>query len=78
MTGTAMAHSGISHAVLVPRLREFRMWAALSQEDLALRAGVSRVTIARAEQGMPIRPSNVRKIARALRVSPRELQQPSE
>lgn len=62
--------------MLVPRLRQLREWAALSQEDLALRADVSRVTVTRAEQGLPIRISSVRKLARALRVTPRELQTP--
>jgi transcriptional regulator with XRE-family HTH domain len=74
--GAVTASYRMSRAVLVPRLRQLRNWAALSQDDLAELAKVSRVTIARGERGLPIRASSVRKLARALRVSPRELQQP--
>jgi transcriptional regulator with XRE-family HTH domain len=62
--------------VLTPRLRELRIAAALSQEDLALLAGVSRMTIARGERGEHVRLSSVRKIARALRVKPTALYDP--
>ena len=56
------------------RLRDLRMRAALSQADLAERAGVARTTIIRLEQGDPnVNPSTLRKIARALRVKPTEL-----
>lgn len=67
------AHYRISSAVLTPRLQEQRLAAALSQDDLALKAGVSRMTIARGERGEHIRLSSVRKIARALRVKPPDL-----
>jgi len=63
--------------VLVPSLRRVRDARALTQEELADRAGVSRNTIRRAEQGEQIRQSSVRKMARALRVSPARLQQPT-
>jgi transcriptional regulator with XRE-family HTH domain len=56
------------------RLRELRDRAALSQEDLAQRSGVSRATIADLEAGKrPARPSTRRKLAKALGVSPHEL-----
>jgi transcriptional regulator with XRE-family HTH domain len=72
--GSAVAsRSGIHDAVLAPRLLTLRLEAALSQEELAARARVSRMTIVRAEQGKPVRLSSVRKIARALRVRPRDL-----
>ena len=67
-----------SRDVLVPRLRTLRNWLALSQDDLAEKAGVGRTTIARGERGLPIRPSSVRKLATALGVTPRELQRPPE
>lgn len=73
-----VAHKGSSGEVLVPSLRSKRMRLALSQEDLAEKAGVGRTTIARAERGKPIRPSSVRKIAQALKVSPWALQQPDD
>jgi len=60
--------------VLVPQLRGQRLLAALSQADLAARAGVSPVTVMRGEQGKAIRPSSVRKLARALKLRPRDLQ----
>jgi transcriptional regulator with XRE-family HTH domain len=56
------------------RLRELRDHASLSQADLALRAGVSRATVADLEAGKrPARPSTRRKLAEALRVEPHEL-----
>lgn len=70
MSGRVSVRSGTAHTLLAPRLLEHRLAAALSQEDLALRARVSRATVARAEQGKPIRLSSVRKLARALKVSP--------
>ena len=57
-----------------PRLRELRERAALSQEDLAKRSGVSRATIADLEADKrPARPSTRRKLAKALEVAPHEL-----
>jgi transcriptional regulator with XRE-family HTH domain len=56
------------------RLRELRDRAALSQEDLAEKSGVSRGTIADLEAGKrPARPSTRRKLAKALGVQPDEL-----
>jgi transcriptional regulator with XRE-family HTH domain len=61
----------------VPRLRELRELAALSQEELARAAGVSRTTVARAELGLIApHPSTVRKLARALRRRPADLMVP--
>jgi transcriptional regulator with XRE-family HTH domain len=74
MSGVGVVLSGIRELVFVPQLRRLRLLAALSQADLAARAGVSAVTVMRGEQGKPIRPSSVRKLARALRVRPRDLQ----
>jgi transcriptional regulator with XRE-family HTH domain len=55
-------------------LRKMRLLAALSQRDLADRAGVAHTTIIRLERGNPhALPSTVRKLARALHVKPSEL-----
>ena len=57
-----------------PRLRELRERAALSQEDVAARAGVARATIADLEAGKrPARPSTIRKLAKGLDVEVTEL-----
>ena len=51
--------------------------AALSQDDLAKKAGVSRATIADLETNKrPARPSTRRKLAEALGVVPAELMDP--
>jgi len=50
---------------------------ALSQEELAYRAGISRTTVMRAELGKHIRPSTLRSLARVLRVQPSKLQRPT-
>ena len=54
------------------RVREARQRAALSQADLAERAGLQEVTISRIENERygPPRPSTIRKLADALRVTP--------
>lgn len=65
-----------SKGVKVPSLRYFRDRLALSQQDLADRAGVGRSTVARGERHEEIRPSSVRRLAKALGVKPHELQEP--
>ena len=56
------------------RLRQLRQGSALSQHELAAKAGLSRSAIARIETGQDdARPATIRKLADALRVEPREL-----
>lgn len=56
------------------RLRDLRIRAGLTQIELADRAGVSRTTVIRLEQGDPnVRPPTLRKLARALHVKTNEL-----
>jgi transcriptional regulator with XRE-family HTH domain len=57
----------------LPKLRWHRERQALSQEELARAAGVSRGTITRIEGGEDTHPQTARKIAAALGVSPAEL-----
>lgn len=58
----------------LPYLRRARQRAALSQEELARKARVSRVTITRIELGTrEPQPSTIRKLARALRLEPIDL-----
>ena len=63
--------------VKLSRLRSVRERKALTQRELATRAGVSHVTIAHIETGQtePY-PTTVRKIALALGVEPHELMEP--
>ena len=55
-------------------VRELREQAFLTQEELAQLAGVHRLTILKAEQGR--RPSfrTIRKLAKALKVAPAEIE----
>lgn len=63
----------------VDRLREVRQRAMLSQQSLALAAGVSETTINRLEQGFQkAQYVTVRKLADALGVAPAELLAPPE
>jgi len=56
------------------RLRELRLRAALTQLELAERAGIARTTVNRLEQGDPnVLPTTLRKLARALKVRPTDL-----
>lgn len=59
--------------ILLPELRALRQTQALSMRDLAQRAGVSPASVFRAEQGKPMYPTTVRKLAKALGVTPAEL-----
>ena len=59
--------------VMVPRLRRLREQQALTQAELAERAGLSRVSVQKLERGGNARVSTARKLARALRVKPVEL-----
>jgi len=57
-------------------LRQYRQQRALSQDELAEAAGVSRTTILKLEAGQrQPRPKTLRKLARALRVKPSALLQ---
>lgn len=55
------------------RLREWREKRALTQDQLAEKAGVSRATIIRLERGYSAVPPTLRKLADALNVDPAEL-----
>lgn len=63
--------------VKLARLKATRERKALTQQELAQKAGVNRVTIARLESGVdqPF-PATVRKLADALGVGPEELMEP--
>jgi transcriptional regulator with XRE-family HTH domain len=59
---------------VLARLRELRVRAGLTQSDLADRARVARTTIIRLEAGDPnVRPTTLRRLARALRRKTEEL-----
>ena len=56
------------------KLRRLRRRAALSQQELARRAGTTQETISRLERGHhDARGSTLRRLAKALGVEPREL-----
>ncbi len=60
--------------VQLPRLREQRERRALSQKELSILSGLSRTSIIKLEGGRNAWPSTVRKLAKALRVKPEDLQ----
>jgi transcriptional regulator with XRE-family HTH domain len=57
-------------------LRAWREYRALSQNDLATKAGVGTVTIYRIEHGAAARPSTRRKLAAGLGITPEQLAAP--
>jgi DNA-binding CsgD family transcriptional regulator/DNA-binding Xre family transcriptional regulator len=59
--------------VAMPSLSHWRIARALTQEDLAERAGLNRVTVGRLETGTPARMTTVRRLAEALQVEPADL-----
>ena len=62
----------------MPTLRELREEQFLTQEELHVEAGVGRTTIIRIEAGQPgrFRPSTIKKLAKALKVKPQEIDLP--
>jgi transcriptional regulator with XRE-family HTH domain len=74
-------HLGVSvYSSSVVKLTRLRMWRerkALTQQQLAEKAGLTRVTVARVETGReePY-PTTVRKLADALGLEPEELMDP--
>ena len=58
------------------RLKALRERKALTQEELAQKAGINRVTLARIETGAEPYPKTVRKLAEALGVEPADLMDP--
>lgn len=62
--------------VKLTKLKAIRERRALTQEELALKAGINRVTLARIETGAEPYPGTVRKLADALAVEPGELMDP--
>jgi DNA-binding XRE family transcriptional regulator len=69
-----MADQRTPSGATTPHLRAWREARALTQTELAERAGVTRPTITRGETGQHvIRWTNVRKIAEALSITPRQL-----
>lgn len=63
--------------MIATRLRELRLSQALSMRDLSRRSGVSPATMVRAEKGEPIYPVTVRRLAKALGVTPAALAGPA-
>lgn len=62
--------------VPLPGLRNRRILAALTQEELAERASLSRLSVVRLEGGGQATPHTVRRLADALACEPRDLIQP--
>lgn len=61
-------------------LKKYRIAAGLTQEQLAERAGISRITIANIERGSQsfVKSSTIIKLADALKVDPQVLLCPQE
>ena len=62
--------------VKLTRLKGIRERKALTQAELAHRAGINRVTLARIETGAEPYPATVRKLADAPAVEPADLMDP--
>jgi DNA-binding Xre family transcriptional regulator len=73
-----IAHAAIIAATVVrlPGLRRQRLLAALTQDQLAAKAGLQRGTVNRLEQGKDCHPTTVRKLADALSCQPKDLMEP--
>jgi DNA-binding Xre family transcriptional regulator len=55
-------------------LKAMRENSALGIRDLASAAGISPNTLFRAEKGLPVRPSSKRKICKALKCRPEDIE----
>lgn len=65
-----IAPLALALVVDVVALRTLRLAAAMTQRDLARKAGVARVTVSRLESGQHASAYSVRRIADALDVTP--------
>jgi transcriptional regulator with XRE-family HTH domain len=65
------------NGILLPGLKEARLREALTQDELAAKAGVARTTLARVETGAGAAPATARKLAAALGVAPSALMAPA-
>ena len=63
----------LSRVIKLSRLRAIRERKALTQDELAELAGVSRQTVIKIEGGLEPRPPTIRKLAAALGVEPQDL-----
>ncbi len=61
--------SSVERGVPAPYLRAWRLYYAMTQEELAKAAGVSHATVRSGEHGENIRQSSARKLAAALGIS---------
>lgn len=59
----------LRRGVVVPSLNAWRQARLLTQDEMAQRARVTRRTVIRAEQGLPIKIMTVARLARALHIS---------
>ena len=66
------------NGVLLPGLKEARLRAAMTQEELATQAKVARSTVARMETGALEAPATIRKLAAVLGVRPDALMGPAQ
>lgn len=66
------------NVVPLPGLRRQRILAALSQGELAEKAGLKRGTVNRIENGGSTGMSTIRKLAGALECEPKELIEPEQ
>lgn len=66
----------VSNVVPLPGLKRLRILAALSQGELAQKAGIQRGTVNRLENGGEAAMTTVRKLASALACEPRDLIEP--
>jgi transcriptional regulator with XRE-family HTH domain len=62
--------------VRLTRLKTLRQRKALTQQELADKAGINRVTLARIETGAEPYPATTRRLAQALGVEPEALMDP--
>lgn len=60
----------------IPYLRQWRKSRYLSQEAMANLAGISRITITRLEHGDTAKDITIRRISKALGITPAQLMQP--
>lgn len=66
----------LTKVIKLSRLRAIRERKALTQNELADMAGVSRQTVVKIEGGLEPRPPTIRKLAAALGVEPQDLMEP--
>lgn len=66
----------VAGRIVAPHIRAWRKRFGLSQAEFAARAGITRPTVSKVENGLPVVGATIRRIATAFYLKPEDLLAP--